>query len=373
VATSSDARRKQVTKVEASLERSLRSPLERGSMQRRVMHLASEDPTEMVTILLKFYDHENPKTAGEVRSLLEKITSDPRAMRVVLDDITHSNPSVRKNAVIFLRQKKGFHAATYASFLENTSLLITMAHNKDIPVQDIEALLEVSKDSYLNGEMMEALQDIAACLDFIKHRQRTSEALRGYVTQMLKMAPDLTRIGAYDERLGEPLRKAIQASKNREVDETKDIISVRTQESTIRSDLNRIGKAIRSSTDDKPSIDHSQMAGADVWAMSRLKGFIETITSLAIAGKREEGLKLLGDYLEDDYPEFHEAAKERIGSKDQSALFTEYNIGLVALKLASYLMPQTAEDIYQRYFRNFEPEPSIHIVRWPDVALKVIA
>jgi len=366
---SSAARQKQVAKVEASLERALRSPLTRSRMRREVNRLASEDPTEMVTILLKLYDHENPAIEKEVRSLLDEIAADRRAMRVVLDDITHTNGAVRKGAVAFLRQKKGIHASSYSSFLDNLDLEMTLARSKDIPVGDIESLIEVSKDSYLDGETMEALQDIASCLDLIKHRQRTSDALRGYVTQMLKMAPDLTRMGAYDERLGEPLSKAISASKNRMMDETKEIIALRAQESTIRKDLNRIGKTIRSAAANRPSLRTEQMDGVDAIAMSRLRGFIDTITTLAIAGQREEGLKILGDYLENDYPEFLDSAEARIISKEESAVYTEYTIGLMALKLASYLMPQTAEDIYQKYFRGYEPEPSIHIVRWPDEAL----
>jgi len=366
-------RQKQVAKVEASLEHSLRNPLRRPRKRRQIKRLASEDPTEMVTILLKCYDHENPVIASEVRSLLDEIVVDRRSMKVVLNDIAHSNSAVRKGATAFLRQKKGIHAASYASFLDNMNIEMIMARSKDIPIGDIEALVEVSKDSYLDGEMMEALQDIASCLDLIKHRQRTSNALRGYVTQMLKMAPDLTKIGAYDERLGEPLSKAISASKNRNVDETKEIIALRIQESTIRRDLNRIGKTIKSAAADKPSLEAANIDGTDAQAMSKLRGFIDTITALAIGGQREEGLRLLQDYLEKDYPEFLDSAEARIISREESAVYTEYNIGLVALKLASYLMPQSAEDIYQRYFRTYEPEPSIHIVRWPDDALNALA
>jgi hypothetical protein len=35
-------------------------------------------------------------------------------------------------------------------------------------------------------------------------------------------------------------------------------------------------------------------------------------------------------------------------------------------------MSQTAEDIYQRYFRGLEPEPSVHVLPWPEPVLNII-
>jgi hypothetical protein len=359
-------------KIESGLVRSIHFPGEKKRIERRLLKMVEEDPKTAVAILLKNLDHENEKVADFVHSLLEKSTRNKKGMRAVLESIVYPNQVIRRNAVIYLSAKRGFHATTYASFYEHTYLLIAMARNKEIPVSDIEALVEVSKDTYLEGETIQAFQDIAACLDFIKQRHRTADTLKGYVTEMLKMAPDLTRMGAYDGQIAEPLKRAIHASKNRTVDETKEIIELRTLESFIRRDLNRLGRMVKGSFDEKPDLDYGQMSGTDVFVIARMRNFIDTVTSKAIAGKREEGLRVLTSYMSMDYKQYMDESKQRLEGKDRSALISLYIMGLVILKLASYLMSQTAEDIYQRYFRGLEPEPSVHVLPWPEPVLKII-
>lgn len=373
MATSPAIAKQRAAKMEAGLVRSLRLPLERRRTERKLLKLAREHPKEGVALLLKYLDHENESVSKSVRRVLEDATAEREGMRAVFDGIVHANQTVRRNAVAYMTEKLGFHAATYASFYEHTYLLIAMARNKEIPVTDIEALAGVSKETYLDGETIQALQDIAACLDFIKQRHRTADTLKTYVIEMLKMAPDLTRMGAYDGRIEEPLRRAILASKSRMVDETKEIIHTRSMESSIRGELNTVGRLVNSSFGERPTMDYASMSGDDVFVLSKLRNFLETVTALAISGRREEGLRILGTYLDNEYGDFKVQAKGRIEAKDPSALFSIYIIGLVCLKLASYLMPQSAEDIFQRYYRGLEPEPSVHIVPWPEPIMRMIS
>lgn len=364
--------KRRADRIEASLVHTLHFPMEKKRIEKRVLKMAEEDPNTVVAILLKNLDHENEKAADFVHTLLVKSTRSKKGMRAVLESVVNPNQIVRRNAIIYLSAKRGIHAATFASFYEHTYFLIIMARNKEIPVSDIEALVEVSKDTYLDGETIQALYDMAACLDFIKHRHRTADTLKGYVTEMLRMAPDLTRMGAYDGQIAEPLKRAIRASKNRKMDETKEIIEVRMLESIVRRDLNRIGRTVKGSFDERPDLDFELMSGPDALEVARMKTVIDSVTSKAIAGKREEGLRLLNSYIRGDYKHYVNDSKDRLESKDRSAQVSIYLIGLVILKLSSFLVSQTAEDIYQRYFRGFEPEPSVHVIPWPDPIIRAM-
>ena len=364
--------KKKAARIESGLVRSIHFPLEKKRIERRLLRTAEEDQNTVVIILLKNLDHENQKVAEFSHKLLEKSTKSKKGMRAVLESVVNPNQAVRRNAVMYLSSKRGFHAITYASFYEHTYLLLAMARNKDIPVGDIEALVEVSVDDYLEGETIQALQDIAACLDFIKQRHRTADTLKRYVTEMLRMAPDLTRMGAYDGQIAEPLKHAIHASKNREIDETKEIIEVRIMESSVRRVLNRMGRQAKSTFEHRPNLDFEHMTGGDVFTVTKLKGFIDSVTSKAMVGKREEALKALTSYLAADYAQYLQDSKRRMEDKEGSALASVYIMGLVVLKLASYLMSQTAEDIYQRYFRGLEQEPSVHVLPWPEPVMKLM-
>ncbi len=373
VSQTSLKRRREAERIEASLVRSIHIPGERSRIERRILRHASEDPSEMVTVLLHNFAHENKRIAKEVRKLLDQLTEERKGMKAVLDGITHTNRDIKNAAVEYIKERRGIYAITYAAFLEHTELLVVLARSKDIPVADIQALVEISKESFLDGEMMEALKDIAASIDFIKHRHRAADQLKGYVTEMLRMAPDLTRLGVYDERIEEPLKRAINASKMQPLDETKEIIAIRGIESSIRYSLDKIAKVVRTSVKVKPTTQMEQMQGDDVMALVKLRDILGSVTQLTMARKRSESLQMLQDYLRNDYAEYYSRTRKRVDMGEQSASMTVYVIGIVTLKLASAMMPQTAEDIYQKYYRLYEVEPSVHIVPWPEALIKLMA
>jgi len=67
---------------------------------------------------------------------------------------------------------------------------------------------------------------------------------------------------------------------------------------------------------------------------------------------------------------FLEIVKRRIYNgtieEKSSAHFTLYNSALTILKIIAPIMPYIAEELYQRYFRKYEKEKSIHLESWPE-------
>lgn len=362
-------------RIEKILVRSFKSPLaaERRRMEKRILRHGTKDPYEMVAILLKFYHNPDQKVRMGVRHCLSEITKSRVGMDAVLNNIIHPSRDVRRAVLSFLGEHVGFHAITYASFYEQTMLLIAMARNKEIPVDDIEALVQVSKSTFLDGEVIEAVKDIAVCLDFVKHRYRSAEQLRAYVVDILRMAPDLSRMGVFSGAIEEPLKKAVRASRSRTYDETREIIEERMKEATVRNELLRIGRTVSDSIKERPEMKPSDLAGVDVWVISRLHELIDSVTSATVSGNKMSAIEMLRSFLEDEFLEFfEESCKKRVEEKEPSALFTIYIIGIVCLKLASALMPSSAEEIYQKYYRHFEGAPSIHLVMWPEIVMHII-
>jgi hypothetical protein len=362
-------------RIENSLVSSLRSPLaaERRRMERRILRHGAQDPYEMVAVLLKYYNHSDRRVRDNVRSCITDISKSKAGESAVLNNIVHPSREVRRAVLSFLGEHVGFHAITYASFYEQTMLLMAMARNKNIPVDDIEALAELSKNTFLEGEIMEAVKDISACLDFVKHRYRSAEQLRNYVVDILRMAPDLTKMGVFGGAIEEPLRKAIRASRSRTYDETREIIEERMKESSVRNELLRVGRIVKESIKKRPEMQPSDLSGVDVWALSRIHELLDSVTSATLAGRRDEGIELLRAFLEDEFVGFYdENCRDRVASGDTSALFTVYTIGIVCLKLSSGLMPASAEEIFQKYFRDLEEELSIHLVMWPEIVMRII-
>ena len=57
------------------------------------------------------------------------------------------------------------------------------------------------------------------------------------------------------------------------------------------------------------------------------------------------------------------------GKKDESAIYTLYEIGLGIAKLIAPFLPFIAEEIYDVHFKRFEGEKSIHASKWPEPLL----
>ena len=347
---------------------SFRSPLlmETKRIEIKLARKAEAKPLETMTLLLRNYDHENDRVRQGVRRVIRELAKGRSNMDAVLTDMVHPSRNVRKAVQSFLGDFVGAHAVTYASFYEQTMLLVAMSKRKDIPVDDIMSLAELTKQTFIDGEVMEAVKDIGFCLDFVKHRYKSSEQLKEYVADILKMAPDLTRMGVYNSAIEEPLRKAMKASRTRNFNETRDLIEERTKESRLRNDLHRIAREVRESINKRPYLKREELAEPDVRLLVEQHKLMDSVTSLVLASRRSEAIDIMLDSQDRFLNEYEARLKGSVAQGDASAIYAFYNTGLVLVKVASSLIPASAEDIYQSEFRHLEGEPSIHIVMWPE-------
>jgi hypothetical protein len=367
--------RKEAIRIEKEMLQSFHSPIpsERERMRNKMHEYAEEDPELVIMVLLTNYQDDDIKVVNSVRDTLTELVRERGIMSSFLDLILHPDRDIRRNGFQFLTDRKGFHSTTYVSFLEQTMILLAMARKKDIPVDDIVSLVNVSKEDFLDGRTMEAVKDIATCLDLIKHRLRSVDHLKNYLVDVLKMAPELTRMGAYPGSIEAPIKRAIKASKTRTFDDTSEIVKRRTMESTILEQLRWIGNRVDEVLERRPNLDPEEIAGPDVWLLTSVQELMDMVTSSTIAGDEIDALDTLCIFLGEDFKEFYrEEMATRVINGDPSAIFGLYIVGIVCLKLASSILPEPVETIYQDLFRRFEEDPSIHVVHWPEIVMKII-
>ena len=74
-------------------------------------------------------------------------------------------------------------------------------------------------------------------------------------------------------------------------------------------------------------------------------------------------------FLRDFCDYYLEIVKKRVyqgtGDKKISAQYTLYNSLLLIIKMIAPIMPFITEEIYQKHFKKYEKEKSIHISKWP--------
>ena len=69
-----------------------------------------------------------------------------------------------------------------------------------------------------------------------------------------------------------------------------------------------------------------------------------------------------------EFADFYiEFVKHRLyNKKDESGLYTLYNILLSSIKMLAPFAPFITEELYQNYFVKFEGKKSIHLTKWPN-------
>jgi len=344
------------------------SEIERA--RRKIVKWAEQKPLETVTALLGHYYDDDERIRRPARQTLNELSKGTICMEAIMTNMVHPSRTIRKAVQGFLGDSVGAHAVTYASIYEQTMLLVAMARRKDVPVEDIVSLADLTKMTFLDGETMRAIRDIGLCLDTIKHRYRSSEQLKDYLAELLRMAPDLSRMGVYGGAIEEPLRKAMKASRERTYDDTSKIIEERNKEFQLRGDLLTLASEVKDRIKDRPKVTSSDLFAEDKVEMAKLYDLIDNVKALVLDSRRSEAKAYLQEHVDEFLQRYKGPLETRVHDQDRAATFVLYAQALSFVKLASYLIPATAEDIYQRCFRQLEDSPSIHVVLWPETVIE---
>ena len=364
--------RTEAERVEPILIESLASPLaiERRRMENRVLTIAKSEPVAMATVLLRLFDTRNAKAREGIERLLRKVAEDREGQAAILENLDNPDQDVRKGVRMIMVLIWGESMKAYTSNFEQATMLIGMPKAREIFVDDILTLIELSKVTLLEGDVDRAVGDIAIIVDLIKHRYRSVETMKNYLAEMLRITPELSKLGMASGRIEESLRNAIKASKSRSFDMTKDMINDRMKEVEMIDQVRALGVTIKDQIFEVPRMALEQMNAKDVLVITRLKEVVRQGSSFNVTDRKDEVIDLVNSFLKDElYPYLRDHAQDRMTEKDPSLMYVVYSVGLTCLKLVSEALPKVAEELYVTYFRDLEETESISAVSWPSIVL----
>jgi len=356
---------------EERLEASMRGPFasDHGAdnvrARRKLLKRAWDRPEETVLLLLRNFENDDERVRRYVLEALTELAAERRLLSVIMEEMAHPDREVRKAVQSFLGKLVGPHAAIYASIYEQTMLQLAMSRRKDVPVEDIASLAELSKETFMDGEVMEATRDIALCLDRARHRYRSSEQLRVFLADSLKMVPDLSRMGVFSSSIEEPLHRAMRAARERSFDETREMIEERSRESELRRDLCSIVEWVGASVTYRPLLDTGSLTEKDREELAIIHRLAVSIESMLDSGDAVKATAQLHEHIVGMLRRYRSTLAPRARSGEQGALAVMYFTGLACVKMASRLLPVTAEGAYLEGFRNIERAASIQVVVLP--------
>lgn len=364
--------RTEADRIEPILLDSLASPLslERKRMEARVLNVARNETEGMVAVLLRYTEAKNENARESVLRLLDEISQTREGRAALLENLSHPDQEVRKGIRTMMVRIWGEGTDSFAADHEQALLLMNLAHSREIFVDDIITLAELVKVTLLEGDREKALEDIALVVELLKHRYRSVETMKNYLADMLKITPELSKLGMMSGRIEESLRVASRANKQRSFDYTKELIDQKLREVEAIDQVRSLSVMVEEILSEAPRMPLEQMNGMDVWMFARLKELVSEGTNLSVTSRRTDLFIMIGSFIGDEvFPYLRDKAQDRLSARDPSLLFAMYTVGLTCLKLLNEPLPKVAEELYVTYFRELEGAPSVKDVSWPSAVM----
>ncbi len=364
--------RTEADRIEPILLDSLASPLsmERKRMESRVLSVVKDEPEGMVAVLLRYTEAKNDNARRSVLRLLDEISQTREGKAAILENLSHPDQEVRKGVRAMLVRIWGEGTDAFAADYEQSLLLMNLARSRDIFVDDIITLSELVKVTLLEGDRDKALEEIALVAEMVKHRYRAVETMKNYLADMLKITPELSRLGMVSGRIEESLRSASKANKQRSFDYTRNLIDEKLREVETVDQMRSLGMSIREMLTEAPHVPLEQLSGMDVWMFARLKELVSEGTTLNVTSRRSELIDMVGSFLSEEvFPYLRDKAQDRLSARDPSLLFALYTTGLTCLKLLHDALPKVVEELYVTYFRDLEGVSTVADISWSSAVM----
>ncbi len=106
----------------------------------------------------------------------------------------------------------------------------------------------------------------------------------------------------------------------------------------------------------------------DRWILSKLSKVEKDVRKSLEDYQFNVALTKVQTFVWHEFADYYiEFVKHRLyEDKDESALYTLYNVLLSSIKMLAPFAPFITEELYQNYFRELEGEKSIHLTKWPE-------
>jgi len=341
-------------------------PGRRRKMLDRIEEYAHRNPLAIIPILVKHYDSDIPKVRKQVRDSLARLTQSEVGELALVECVFSRHEQIASTAASIL-EDRGFNSVNFLSYHRQAEALVMRARKDDVFCQDIEELISDSIDTYKEGRFDQAMTNMMMAKDLLEDRLEWHGHLRGYIKDVLKLTPTLSRSGVQIDGIQDSIRNVSKAMQEREYTEAKALLDLRREETRLWKQLWSLDEYITKRVRVKPLTELMVLKDPDKALLDSFRAVREGVDGLVQDGKSVEALRLIEEYLRDEVSSGYLTREgKRLDSKDEAAWYSMWIVSLGILKVLAPIVPNLAEEFYQQYFRDREGAPSIHTVNWPE-------
>lgn len=341
-------------------------PGRRRKMVDRIEEYGNRKPLSIVPLLVKHYDSDNAKVRAQVRASLARLIQS-EAGELALVECVFSRHTAIANTAAHLLEEKGYNSVNFLSYYKQTESLIARARKNEVFCNDVEELVSDSIETYKEGRFDQAMTNMKMAMDLLEDRLEWHGHLKGYIQDVLRLTPVLSRSGVQVDAIQDSIRNVATAMQSREYTEARALLDLRRQESRIWKQLWSLEEYLTKRIKVKPLTELMVLREPDKKLLSSFVKIGSDVQGLVQDNKLVEALNKVEDFISDRVSADYLAAEgKRLDAKDEASWYTMWSVGLGLLKLLAPILPNVSEEFYQQYFRDREGSPSIHSVPWPE-------
>ena len=341
-------------------------PGRRRKMLDRIEEHGRKNPLAIVPVLAKYYDHDHAKVRNQVRQSLMRLTQSEGGEVALIECMFSRDAAIADTAAAVL-EERNFNSMSFLASYRSAKSLVMQARKAGVFSSDVEELMVDSIETYKEGRFDQAMTNMMMAKDLLEDRFEWHSHLRGYIQDVLKLTPMLSRGGVQIDPIQDSLRNLSDAMQKREYTEARQLLDLRKQETKLWKQLWSLDEYITKRIGAKPLVELMVLKEPD-------RRLLDSFLKMAGAATEEvqdkrpiEALKLIEEFIGAEVSaEYLSREGRRLDAKDEAAWYVMWCVGLGLLKLSAPLVPNLAEEFYQQYFRDREGSPSIHSVSWPE-------
>lgn len=346
-------------------------PRRKRRMIDRIEEYGAKNPLSIVPILVKHYDDEDSKVRKQVRASLARLTQSEIGELALVECMFSRHSAIASTAASIL-EERGYNSVNFHSYYHQAESLVAQARKGEVFCRDVEELIVDSIETYKEGRFDQAMTNMMMAKDLLEDRLEWHGHLRGYIKDVLRLTPMLSRSGVQTDAIQDSIRNVAKAMQTREYNDARALLDLRRQETRLWKQLWSLEEYVTKRIKAKPLTELMVLHDSDKALFESFRKVAENVNELMQNGKQTEALKTVEEYLRDEVSSGYLSREgSRLDSKDEAAWYTMWAVGLGLLKVVAPIIPNVAEEFYQQYFRDREGHPSVHSVPWPEPFAKM--
>lgn len=326
----------------------------------------TKNPLSIIPILVKYYDHDNSKVRKQVRASLGRLIQSEVGELALVECMFSRHTQIANTAAEIL-EERSFNSLNFLSYYRQTESLIAQAMKNEVFCNDVVELVTDSIETYKEGRFDQAMTNMKMAKDLLEDRLEWHGHLRGYIKDVLKLTPMLSRSGVQVDAIQDSIRNVATAMQTREYTEARALLDLRRQETRLWKQLWSLEEYVTKRIKVKPLAELMVLREPDKKLLAAFVVLGAEVSDHVQDNRLVEALNRIEDFVSDDVSAAYLAREgKRLDAKDEAAWYTMWSVGLGLLKLIAPIIPNVAEEFYQQYFRDREGSPSVHSIEWPE-------